>query len=445
MTDAEDRLARALYSLEGLSVGDAFGEQFFASRADLARLWLHGANTTETLRALHVQAAPPPWPWTDDTALALPIVAQLARDGSIDEDDLGRRFADQYAADWHRGYGPAMHTLLPQLGHPKKGRSATRRLFGGQGSFGNGAAMRVAPLGAFFADDLDAVIEQARRSAMVTHAHPEGIAGAIAVACAAAWACCARGGQVPLPSDFITQVLPSVPESEVAQKIRVARDLPPDTSVVMAVNALGNGSRVTAQDTVPFVLWAAARHLMNYEEALWETVSGLGDMDTTCAMVGGIVACYTGVEGIPPAWREHREPLPAWFLGEVTRDHETASGEDDSSVVTLFRPVGPKELALIAESGYRAFPPRLAEQPIFYPVLNEAYAAQIARLWNVRASGAGYVTRFQVAAAYPARYTVQQVGSTLHQEYWIPAEELDEFNRHLVGPIEVIAEFHPPA
>jgi len=110
-------------------------------------------------------------------------------------------------------------------------------------------------------------------------------------------------------------------------------------------------------------------------------------------------------------------------------------------IVTLYRPVGPKELALIEASGWREFPPRLPEQPIFYPVLNEQYAAQIARDWNVKESGAGFVTRFQVDADFVARYRVETVGSSIHQELWIPAEDLPELNRHMVGSIEVIAEF----
>jgi len=109
--------------------------------------------------------------------------------------------------------------------------------------------------------------------------------------------------------------------------------------------------------------------------------------------------------------------------------------------VTLYRPVGPKELALIEASGWRAFPPRLPEQPIFYPVLNEEYASQIARDWNVRESGSGFVTRFQVDAEFLARYPVQTVGGSRHQELWVPAEELSLFNDHIVGLIEVIAEF----
>lgn len=113
-----------------------------------------------------------------------------------------------------------------------------------------------------------------------------------------------------------------------------------------------------------------------------------------------------------------------------------------SETVTLFRPLGPQELQLIADSGYRTFPPRLPEQPIFYPVLNEDYAVQIARDWNVKASGRGCVTRFQVRREFLDRYEVQTVGGAVHQEYWIPAEDLSEFNRNIVGLIEVIAEFH---
>lgn len=109
--------------------------------------------------------------------------------------------------------------------------------------------------------------------------------------------------------------------------------------------------------------------------------------------------------------------------------------------VTLWRPTGPKELALVEESGWAAWPPRLPDQPIFYPVLNEEYATQIARDWNVKASGAGYVTRFEVEKDYLDRYPVQQAGGQTILEYWIPAEDLEEFNRHIVGKIEVVAEF----
>jgi hypothetical protein len=109
---------------------------------------------------------------------------------------------------------------------------------------------------------------------------------------------------------------------------------------------------------------------------------------------------------------------------------------------TLYRPVGENELSLIRESGWREFPKRLPGQPIFYPVLNEEYATQIARDWNAKESGVGYVTRFEVNADFLKRYEPQTVGSSLHKELWVSAEELEEFNSNIVGPIEVIAEFH---
>src|SRR5262245_9284187 len=109
--------------------------------------------------------------------------------------------------------------------------------------------------------------------------------------------------------------------------------------------------------------------------------------------------------------------------------------------IILYRPVGPKELALIAARGFREFPPRRPEQPIFYPVLNEEYARQIARDWNVPDSGAGFVTRFAVRKDFLARYAEQQVGTSTHRELWIPAQDLDEMNRNIVGLIEVVAEY----
>lgn len=109
--------------------------------------------------------------------------------------------------------------------------------------------------------------------------------------------------------------------------------------------------------------------------------------------------------------------------------------------ITLYRPVGPKELKLIEDSDWKAFPPRLPEQPIFYPVMNEDYAIQIARDWNVPASGSAFVTRFKVEAEYLRRFEEQVVGGAVHRELWVPAEELEEFNRHIVGQIEVTRRF----
>ena len=108
---------------------------------------------------------------------------------------------------------------------------------------------------------------------------------------------------------------------------------------------------------------------------------------------------------------------------------------------TLYRPVGLKELKLIEESGYKRFPKRLAQQPIFYPVMNEEYAIQIARDWNVPASGSGYVTKFDVLTQYLTKFKVENVGGVIHNELWVPAEELEEFNHNIVGLIEITKRF----
>ena len=121
--------------------------------------------------------------------------------------------------------------------------------------------------------------------------------------------------------------------------------------------------------------------------------------------------------------------------------YKCQTAEMDDETVTLYRPTGPKELALVEAANWAAWPPRLPEQPIFYPASMRAYATKIARDWNVPRGGAGFVTRFKVRKSYLDRYEVHQVGGREHLEYWIPAEELDEFNEHIVGQIEVVAEF----
>lgn len=301
--DPGDRLDRACRSLEGLSVGDAFGERFFVNPAVVESL----------IRARAVPA--PPWRFTDDTEMAVAVVADLRRHREIHQDSLALDFAARY--DGSRGYGPAMHGLLACIRAGESWRDVAPRLFSGQGSFGNGAAMRVAPLGAYFADDLESIVEQAGRSAEVTHVHAEAVAGAIAVGVAAAWACRLRGAEPPDCQEFLDLILPLVPDSVVREKIRHARHLDPDASVAPAVATLGNGERVSAQDTVPFALWCAGQRLAHFEDALWLTVSGLGDRDTTCAIVGGIVAGYTGAGAIPLDWLQAREPLPDWHLRDL--------------------------------------------------------------------------------------------------------------------------------
>ena len=164
--------------------------------------------------------------------------------------------------------------------------------------------MRVAPLGGFFWEDLALAAQEAQRSAEVTHAHPEGQAGAIAVAVAAALA--ANPDRLAGP-EFLNEVLKWIPAGLTQQRTRLALDIAP-ADLTQAAAVLGTGFEVSAQDTVPFCLWVAAHHLDDYEQALWQTARGLGDRDTTCAIVGGIVALSAAE--IPADWLKRRERLP---------------------------------------------------------------------------------------------------------------------------------------
>jgi ADP-ribosylglycohydrolase len=292
-----DAIDRALLSLDGLSVGDAFGERFFVL-------------PDEALRRIARRELPAaPWTYTDDTEMALSIVEILSERGSIDQDLLAQRFAKRM--QFVRNYGQGAYTVLCGIKQGLDWRVLTRIGFRGQGSFGNGAAMRVAPVGAFFADQpLSVVCDQARSSAEVTHAHAEGIAGAIAIAAAAALAWRRRGAGELLGRGWIAAIRDVVPRGYVRDAVGGALDVAPDATIVEAAKALGNGSGVTAPDTVPLCLWIAAHASAGFEQALWQTVSALGDRDTTCAIVGGLLALTHGRDGIPPRWLQSREALP---------------------------------------------------------------------------------------------------------------------------------------
>lgn len=174
--------------------------------------------------------------------------------------------------------------------------------------------MRVAPLGAYFADQPSLIRGEAELTAIVTHTHPDGVAGAVAVAYAAAIACRAReDGRAIEPRAFFDEVTGVTPVGLVRSGLERAAQLGPETSIAEAVAELGNGSSFLAADTVPFALWSAATSLSDFERALERTASGLGDADTNCAIVGGVVAAFVGREGLPRAWLQRREPLPDWI------------------------------------------------------------------------------------------------------------------------------------
>jgi ADP-ribosylglycohydrolase len=289
------RLERALASLRGLAVGDALGSQFFVP-----------VNYPLLKRR---ELPPGPWKWTDDTEMACSVVAVLAAHHRVDQDALAQSFASHQDAG--RGYGPAVDRLLRLVREGGDWRELSAALFNGQGSWGNGAAMRIAPLGAWYADDPEQATHQAEISAYPTHQHREAVVGAMAVAAAAALAAAPDGP--PRSEALLDGVIALVPKkSAVGAGLRRARDMLDygDATTVAAV--LGCGRRTTAHDTVPFALWSAARAIGDYERAFWTTAQAGGDMDTTCAIVGGILASTKA--GAPPAaWAERTEELPDWL------------------------------------------------------------------------------------------------------------------------------------
>jgi ADP-ribosylglycohydrolase len=320
------RIERMKLSLDGLGLGDALGEMLSYRAEDAWRRL--GKNDLPC----------GPWFHTDDTEMAISIYAVLKSHGFVHQDALARRFARRFERDPDRGYGSMTRIQMHQIIAGAKWRETAANAFGGQGSMGNGGAMRVAPLGAYFADDVERCAEKARTSALVTHTHPEGVAGAIAVALGAAMAWrismaktrtgsgaeFSRGSATATTTAFgsisktawhnrahlfFDELLRLTPESRVRRGIMIASQTPPEVPAGDVARALGNGSLVTAPDTVPFCLWLAARHLDNFVEALAQTISCGGDCDTNAAIVGGIVALSAGSEAIPTDWLQSREPL----------------------------------------------------------------------------------------------------------------------------------------
>ncbi|NUR62414.1 MAG: ADP-ribosylglycohydrolase family protein [Catenulispora sp.] len=310
MTDDHSHL-RAVASLRGLAVGDAVGACYFVP--------LNQPLLADRL------LPPDPWYWTDDTEMACSVYAVLRARGRADQDALARSFAEHH--DFDRGYGAGVNRMLRLIRQEGADwREQAQGMFEGRGSWGNGAAMRVAPLGAWYgADDLERVAAQAAASAEVTHTHAEGVAGAVAVAVAAALAATTNLAGYA----FLDEIAERTPPGLVRDGIGNAMTLLPLSDPRSAAASLGNGRYISAPDTVPFCLWVAAKRLGgegagesetegegdtdgDYEAAFWDTALVGGDIDTNCAIVGGVMAARVGVEGIPEEWRKRCEPLPEW-------------------------------------------------------------------------------------------------------------------------------------
>ncbi len=297
-SDHVARVERMKLSLDGLGIGDALGEML-CYRAE-----------TAAQRLAEGDLPAGPWFHTDDTEMAISIACVLKSHGHLHQDALAKRFARRFERDPDRGYGKMTRIQMREIMAGAKWRHTAANAFGGQGSMGNGGAMRVAPLGAYFADDLERCAAEARASSLVTHTHPEGVAGTIAAAVAAGTAWQLRS--VPVaerPRRFFDAILALTPESKVRQGILLASQMAPEPYTRSAAKILGDGSLVTAPDTVPFCTWVAAYYSNNFVEALAQTIQVGGDCDTNAAIVGGIVALSAGRESIPADWLKAREPV----------------------------------------------------------------------------------------------------------------------------------------
>jgi ADP-ribosylglycohydrolase len=242
--------------------------------------------------------------------MAISIVGVLKSHGYVNQDALARRFVRRFERDPDRGYGKMTRIQMREIFAGARWQDTSAKVFGGQGSMGNGGAMRVAPLGAYFADDLDRCVAEARASSLVTHTHPEGVAGTIAVALGAALAWQLQSAPIAeRPRRFFDELLRLTPESQVGRGILLASQTSADIPVGDVAKALGNGSLVTAPDTVPFCLWIAAHYADNFVNALAQAIRVGGDCDTNAAIVGGIVALGAGRDGIPADWLKARESI----------------------------------------------------------------------------------------------------------------------------------------
>jgi poly(ADP-ribose) glycohydrolase ARH3 len=299
MTEPTDLTARFLGSMVGSALGDAIGEMAFRQPDEEGlHTWIAGADELV---------------YTDDTAMAIGLAQSLTALGRLDPQHLGDTFRANFQREPWRGYAqgpPALFRQVSAYGIPYA--KAARRLFGGQGSYGNGAAMRITPLGLFYHHAAD-LYEQAERSATVTHAHPLGVDGAAVLARAIAQAIELDPDQ-PLPSErFIEGLVAFARTTKMRDKLEMVRSLlAQDSPARVAAPRLGQ--KVTAQESVPFALYAFLRHPRSFEACLFCAILNGGDRDTLGAMACAISGAYLGIGAVPSDWRarlEHRDEIEA--------------------------------------------------------------------------------------------------------------------------------------
>lgn len=281
-----------LGAMVGSALGDAIGELAFAyPDKDLLCSKIHEATELR---------------YTDDTAMAIGLAESLLEMGRIDQQHLGKTFSDNFDREPWRGYAPGPPTIFSEV--KQRGFSyvlAAERLFGEEGSFGNGAAMRIVPVGLFFYDSKE-IYDEACASAQVTHAHPVGMDGAAVQAIAIAEALkLDPKGDFPL-EEFTENLVRKSRTAEIYEKMRIVRDMV-SQGAAPASAADSIGRSVAVHESMPFALYAFLLNPASFEECIYCAILNGGDRDTLGAMAGAVSGAYLGIDAIPPGWREKLE------------------------------------------------------------------------------------------------------------------------------------------
>lgn len=280
-----------------------------------------------TARAVAAWAdADEPLRWTDDTHMTIGVAESLIACDGFDGTDMARRFVDHYDAQPWRGYGPGPPIVFDQIRGGARWDEPAAELFDGQGSFGNGAAMRAAPVGVFAAHDLAATARIARDTARITHAHERGMDGAAIQACAVAWLVTVTPTPHWLTALALMDELRAVAHTDALRsKLQDVERLSRQASPARAVRVLGNG--IAAEEAVPAALFAFIRHIGSFTDAVTQAVRLGGDTDTIAAMTGALAGAFSGASAIPAAWRtrleaaEHIETLADDLFAAAASHH----------------------------------------------------------------------------------------------------------------------------
>lgn len=293
-------LDRCRISLTGLLVGDAIGDRF-AGHPGLA-------GSLIKARAL----PSPPWYFTNNTQMALSIASALKQTNPIDLHPLAQSFIDNYDPHRERPLN-AIQVLETLTVEEDLGRERVEEILSKRDPYGNSAAARAALIGAYFADNTDVAIEQTKLASAAVQHHPDAIAASIAVAVAASWAWQFRqNASMPRRKRFLELVVASIPESSVRGKLINFMKHIDGGSDQSVIDFFLDNSVASDENVVSLALWIAAGSLENYEDAIWQALSGMGDCATICAIVGSIVPLYSGIESIPADWLVNCEGLPEW-------------------------------------------------------------------------------------------------------------------------------------